>query len=175
MTQVQKFTDDHKLYLYSIYCMTWIRYMFGGPVTTVLWFVLPKMLTEEYLLGFGRHLNIIFDIIPVPTMYLALDSISLPWPCSEKPGDNRQTTIYIFSWSQHALGQDWAGQNQSPASGSTKAEHQNVKWWTHSIQPPPPSPSRSCTAHNRFNWAELNNPLLLGVTWRCTKNFIQLC
>ena len=52
--------------------------MFGGPVTTVLWFVLPKMLTEEYLLGFGRHLNIIFDIIPVPTMYLALDSISLP-------------------------------------------------------------------------------------------------
>ena len=36
------------------------------------------MLTEEYLLGFGRHLNIIFDIIPVPTMYLALDSISLP-------------------------------------------------------------------------------------------------
>ena len=97
-------------------------------------------------------------------VFLALDSISLPWPCSEKPGDNRQTTIYIFSWSQHALGQDWAGQNQSPASGSTKAEHQNVKWWTHSIQPPPsPSPSRSSTAHNRFNWAELNNPLLLEI------------
>ena len=134
-------------YIYiSIYSSRWSAWLeseicFGAlPVTIVLWFVLPKMLTEEYLLGFGRHLNIIFDIIPVPTMYLTLDSISLPWPCSEKPGDNRQTTIYIFSWSQHALGQDWAGQNQSPASGSTKAEHQNVKWWTHSIQPPPPPP-----------------------------------